>query len=297
VPPHYDYTTVGHVTADVLADGSRRAGGGAFYSALQAARLGMRTLVITQGVSAEIEELLAPHSDELELDVRPASQTTMFENSGLGSRRRQRVLAWAGPIAPPVHADTSILHFAPVARETPARWRGAVEFVGLTAQGLVREWAAPGAEVKHVPLLARQLPERCDAIAIGEVERASCAWLIAAVEGRGEGQAPGAGKDSAAARFSNALLAITAEADPTSLQLPGREPLQLEVPHVERIVDDLGAGDVFAAAFFIALREGRSPLDAATFGNAAAAVRIAGAGAGAIGRRDAIEARLGGLAA
>ena len=45
----FDYATVGHVTVDVLPDGSRRAGGAAFYSALQAARLGLRTLVITRG--------------------------------------------------------------------------------------------------------------------------------------------------------------------------------------------------------------------------------------------------------
>jgi len=36
----FDYTAVGHVTIDVMPDGSRRPGGGAFYAALQAARLG-----------------------------------------------------------------------------------------------------------------------------------------------------------------------------------------------------------------------------------------------------------------
>ena len=36
------YVTVGHVTIDVLPDGERRPGGTAFYSALQAARLGLR---------------------------------------------------------------------------------------------------------------------------------------------------------------------------------------------------------------------------------------------------------------
>jgi sugar/nucleoside kinase (ribokinase family) len=56
--------------------------------------------------------------------------------------------------------------------------------------------------------------------------------------------------------------------------------------------DDLGAGDVFAAAFFVALHEGLSPERAAAFGNAAAAVRIEGVGADAIGDRSAIEARL-----
>jgi sugar/nucleoside kinase (ribokinase family) len=61
---------------------------------------------------------------------------------------------------------------------------------------------------------------------------------------------------------------------------------------LEDAVDDLGAGDVFAAAFFIALSDGRSPLAAASFANAAAAVRMCGTGADAIGGRAAIEARL-----
>ena len=61
------------MTVDVIAtDSSRRPGGGAFYSALQAARLGLRTLILTQGSAPEIEELLGPYSDELELRVIPA---------------------------------------------------------------------------------------------------------------------------------------------------------------------------------------------------------------------------------
>jgi sugar/nucleoside kinase (ribokinase family) len=66
----------------------------------------------------------------------------------------------------------------------------------------------------------------------------------------------------------------------------------VEVPHLDRPGDDIGAGDVFAAAFFIALAEGRPPALAADFANAAAAVRMSGAGARAIGDRAAIEARL-----
>jgi sugar/nucleoside kinase (ribokinase family) len=67
---------------------------------------------------------------------------------------------------------------------------------------------------------------------------------------------------------------------------------RVRVPAIEDFRDDVGAGDVFAAAFFIALREGRTPRAAAAFANAAAAVRIAGAGADAIGDRTAVEARL-----
>jgi sugar/nucleoside kinase (ribokinase family) len=66
----------------------------------------------------------------------------------------------------------------------------------------------------------------------------------------------------------------------------------VEVPATGNPRDDLGAGDVFAAAFFVALFEGQDPAHAASFANAAAAIRIQGPGPGAIGDRAAIEARL-----
>ena len=296
--------TVGHVTIDVIAaDGSRRPGGGAFYSALQAARLGLRALIVTQGVPSEIEALLAPYRDELELRIFPAPATTTFATSWSGGQRSQRLLAWAGPIAGPIEVDTGILHFAPVARETPATCFDAhpphAGFVGLTPQGLARTWgpragaaydaeahegAAEGGEVggeiRSAPLpsdrdsLDAILPHDCNAVVISEQERAACAPLLAAAAAGG------------------AVLAVTAGPGATSVELPGGEITRVQAPEVAAPRDDLGAGDVFAAAFFVALHEGLSPERAAAFGNAAAAVRIEGVGADAIGDRSAIEARL-----
>ena len=142
--------TVGHVTADVIAaDASRRPGGGAFYSALQAARLGLRALIVTQGSPPEIEALLAPYRDELELRILPAPATTTFATSWPGGQRHQRVLAWAGPMPGPIEVDTRILHFAPVARETPAAWHGRADFVGLTPQGLARRLGCAAPETPY----------------------------------------------------------------------------------------------------------------------------------------------------
>jgi sugar/nucleoside kinase (ribokinase family) len=275
---HFDYTTIGHVTIDLLDDGSRRAGGAAFYSALQAARLGLRTAIVTSGVAAEIEELIEPYREELELRILPATETTTLRTFGssAGSPRRQRLFVWAGPIAQDLAVDTSILHLAPVARESPTCWRGRAAFVGLTPQGLVREWDGQGGEIaigepmRSLALLAG----RCDAIVLSEHERASCASVLEAAVAGG------------------ALVAVTAGAGPTTILTPGCASVELEVPKVEQPVDDLGAGDVFAAAFFVALTEGQSPLEAAGFANAAAAVRMQGVGAGAVGERAAIEARL-----
>ena len=297
--------TVGHVTVDVIAaDASRRPGGGAFYSALQAARLGLRALIVTQGSPTELEALLEPYRDELELCIVPAPATTTFATSWPGGQRLQHVLAWAGPIAGPVEVDTRILHFAPVARETPAAWRGRAGFVGLTPQGLARTWGPPsgetdnghahrsaavraeasdgqaGGELRSAPLpndrdsLDALLPHPCNAVVISEQERTACAPLLAAAAATG------------------AVIAVTAGPGATSVELPGGEITQVQAPAVAAPRDDLGAGDVFAAAFFVALHEGLSPVRAAAFGNAAAAVRIEGIGADAVGDRRAIEARI-----
>ncbi len=295
--PHYDYTTVGHVTIDVLDDEpiekegpsspafgrlrhplGRRLGGTAFYSALQAARLGLRALILTRGVPAEIEQLLAPHRDELDLRVAPAEHTTTLQTVGEGLARHQRLLAWAGPIEGPIEIDTAILHIAPVARETSRACFDAnpphAEFVGLTPQGLVRAWDAAG-EIALGPLRPELLPGRCDAWVLSERERECCAEPVARAAAAG------------------AVVAVTAGAHPTELLLPDGELLHVPVPPIAAPVEDLGAGDVFAAAFFIALHEGLPPARAAAFANAAAAVRLAGVGPSAIGDRHAITARLG----
>ena len=318
---NFDYVTVGHVTADVIAaDSSRRPGGGAFYSALQAARLGLRTLILTQGAAPEIEALLEPYRAELAVRILPAAATTTLRTSWSGTHRTQRLLAWAGPIAEAVTAvDTQILHFAPVARETPAVWRGHADFVGLTPQGLVRKWDRrdetdgrsdreagggtrgetsgdmgggmagetsgnigneAGAEIFPAPLPADRrslealLPRGCSAVVISEQERAACAPLLVAAMAKG------------------ATIAITAGPGATTVRTPGGESTRIQTPPVASPREDLGAGDVFAAAFFVALHEGLAPERAAAFANAAASIRIEGIGADSIGDRGAIEVRL-----
>lgn len=302
--PSYDYVAVGHVTVNLLhdADGRQRRqpGGGAFYSALQAARLGLRTLIVTQGKPAEIEALLDPFRSELDLQVIPAKHTTTLSTRGAGAGRSQRLLAWAGPIVEGLTLDTGILHLAPVARETPLEWHGRADFVGITPQGLVRGWEhgegiplvrldtgallgdAPmslgreetlAGDITPVELDPGTLPAHFDAAVISEHERGSCHALFAL------------------ARACGACVAVTAGSRPATVHLPdaaGGSVVQTGLPHRVSSREDIGAGDVFAAAFFVALKEGRSPLEAATFGNAAAAVRIAGTGAGAIGARAAI---------
>jgi sugar/nucleoside kinase (ribokinase family) len=294
----YDYIAVGHVTRDVIEDRPGGAvgqpGGGAFYSGLQAARLGLRTLILTQGVPAEIEQLLEPFRDEVELRVLAAEHTTTLSTRGAGSQRSQRLLAWAGPMRELPALDARILHLAPVARETPRLWTGTARFVGITPQGLVRHWEegegvplvqldagsllgdiplAPGGQealagdISPVRLDPSSLPEHFDAAVISEHEFEGCHALFAA------------------ARRCGAYVAVTAGSRPATVHLPpetGASVVQTAQPPPVKPRDDLGAGDVFAAAFFVALSAGRTPLEAGTLANAAAAARIAGVGPGAI---------------
>ena len=145
----FDYTTVGHVTADVMADGSRRPGGSAFYSALQASRLGRRALILTRGVPEELEELLAPYRDEFELEVLEAPHTTTLETRGEGRSAHAADARLGGRDRRGVAIDTAILHLAPVARETGARWRGRARF---------RRADAAGARAQAGPSRARASP-------------------------------------------------------------------------------------------------------------------------------------------
>ncbi len=280
ITAQYDYVAVGHVSIDVLLDDVgrrgaprsesplRQPGGGALYSGLQAARLGLRTLIVTRGDPDQLRALLSPFAGELELRIASDSHTTTLETTGAGHRRRQRVRAWAGSIdAEQIPARSSILHLAPIARETPSRWRGEAGLVGLTPQGLARRWDPETGEIALVPLAASALPGRCNAIAFSEAERESCRALF----DRG------------------AIVAVTAGAGATEVHLRDGEVVHVPPVAIPHAQDDLGAGDVFAAAFFVALREGRAPAQAAAFGNAAAAVRIGGKGPQAIGDRTAIE--------
>jgi hypothetical protein len=254
---------------------------------MQASRLGLRVGVLTAGVPGELERLLEPYAGELEVEVIPAPATTTLATSGSGHSRLQRVLRWAGPLPEGIALDADILHLAPVARELPELVGGAHGFIGLTPQGLVRRWRKPsctlelgspsvgagGADRSAAAALA--LARRCDALVLGAPERGACSELIEAT------------------CASGGLVAVTDGPRPALLLGPGGSRVVVEVPQPPVVRDDLGAGDVYAAALFIALAAGEPPERAAAVANAAAALRIAGHGAGAIAHAQALEQRLG----
>jgi hypothetical protein len=263
----HNYVVVGHVVVDVEeGTGTRSPGGTALYSGLQAARLGCRTLVITAGDPDELQGLLAPYASEFDLIVQPRASTTTFLTSGLGLERTQRRTEWAGEIEDPGLIASPIVHIAPVAHETRAIRTGSGTFVGVTPQGLIRRWDADGAPA-YVALDPALMPSRFDALVLDVLERTYCASVV----------------DAAAT--AGIAVAVTAGADGVELVKDGT---RLPAIELVTVAEDLGAGDVFSAVFFIALHEGHGPIAAAQLGQQAAAIRLAGRGPGAVAPREQI---------
>lgn len=271
----YDYVAVGHVTVDIMPDGERRAGGTVLYGALQAARLGLRALILTRGVPAEVRELLAPYANEVEVEVQRAPATTTLQTSRADGTRRQRVLAWAGAMERPRAPAARVVHLAPVAAELRGPVAAGGAFVGLTPQGLVRAWPGPAREIVMVAPAPEvcEVARGCGALVLSEHERAACAEMISTTVAAG------------------GVVAVTAAHEPTEL-LTAQGTTPAPVAEVERPVDDLGAGDVYASVFFLELAGGAQPAQAARWAAAAAALRMLGSGPGAIADGAAIAARL-----
>ena len=248
-----EYVAVGHVTLDTIEGGGRQPGGSVLYAALLAARLGLDAAIVTSGHVGELADLLAPIGDEIRVLVAPSAAVTTLHTAGTGTERSQSVLAHAGPV-PMVHARGRVVHIAPVAREVGVDWcSGCTGFIGLTPQGILRRWGDDGRVVLHEP--PDLAAAAADAIVISEVEEFYCRPLFEDADRR-------------------PLVVVTREDRPATAWEWGAP---RDVPPVQVFARaDLGAGDVFAAALFIARTETDDVGAAVRFAHAAAAARLVG---------------------
>ena len=180
-----------------------------------------------------------PYEGELELRVSPPEQTTTLETAGRGSRSPPAP-GWLGRgdhAGARSRTPRSCTWLRWRARSLPAPWPAGQGVRGLTPQGLVRRWAGPGIRGRAGPATPEQeaLGGAAIAMVLSAEERDSCAGLIATGLGAG------------------AVVAVTAGAAGGQLLLPDGRELPIGGPRVSDPSDDLGAGDVFAAALFVEL--------------------------------------------
>lgn len=270
-----DFLAVGHVTVD-RTRGSSRLGGAAAYASLTAARLGLAAGAVTS-VGADF----AFWSDLAEVEVHyvEAPHTTTFENLYESGERRQRILGEASPLSDatlaPVRGrlvDDAAVLYCPVVHELrcPLAPLSPGGFSAVAPQGYFRRWDAEGfVESADWPDASACLC-RVDVVSMSEKDHIA--------------------PEALAEEFGGTAFAITKGASGVRLYSRG-EVYDLPAFSVEE-VDPTGAGDVFAAALVIALREKRSVPQAARFACCAASFAVEGSGTTGIAGRAEVERRL-----
>lgn len=278
-----EYLVIGHICADLLPDGSAVLGGTALYSALAAAALGQRVAVLTRGrfgthVAGIDIPSLDQYADKISIIVQDAEWPTCFVNEYVGARRTQTLPRWAGPIdlrGLPAHwRSARTIHLGPIAQEIDVRQTGALTptFLGVTPQGWMRDWprATGGRVSMHHLRLPAELMSRIDGLVVNDEE-----FVYA--------------RDSIEQVGTNGFGIVTLGVG--GAQMWYGDPRPVTVPAYDLpVVDPTGAGDVFAAAFFVEVTNPRStPERALAFANAAAGLSLDAVGSSGVRSRRVVQ--------
>nr|MBC7244894.1 ribokinase [Chloroflexota bacterium] len=270
-----DFLAIGHVTKDLLPDGSYSIGGTASYAALTAQRLGLSVAVLT---SAPPDLDLSNALRDMALHIVPSQVATTFENIYEGQKRRQFVHGIASPLRaahlPLDWRQAPIVLLCPLVRELGLDWlgvfRGAI--VGVTPQGWMRQWDEHG-QVRVRPWVeADSILPNVEVLVYSEEDVAG---------------------DEAAVRHYAELAKIAVVTRGWRGATVFYNGIVRDFPAFQaKEVDPTGAGDVFAAAFLVRLKETGDPYQAAHFANCVASFSIEGLGTTTIPTRQQVEERL-----
>ena len=252
----FDYLVIGHVTRDVTPVGVM-AGGTVAYAGSTAHVLGSRTAAITSaGPDFNVQGALP----DIRVHCVPSNQTTTFENRYDDGHRNQHLYQRAAPLkarhVPTGWQRTPIVHLGPVVGEIDEEiiHHFSNSLVGLTPQGWLRGWDEEGAVFARRWQEAREVLPLAAAVVVSDEDFPDDAVL----------------EDF---RRWARLLALTHGAGGCTIYF-GDESRHFPAPSVPE-QDLTGAGDVFAAAFFIRLYQTKgNPWEAAVFANEIAAQSV-----------------------
>lgn len=265
-----DYLVIGHVAHDLTPEGPRL-GGTAAYSALTAYAFGLQVGVVT---AAGPETSLAA-LDGIPVVSLDSLNSTTFENMYHEHTRVQYLRARAGRIdfknVPESWQRSPILHLGPIADELDAvpPESFSPSLLGLTPQGWMRQWDAENRVSPRVWKDAEPALQKADAVVISREDVNGDDELIEHMA------------------HQTRVLAVTEGAAGSVLYWHG-DRRRFRAPDI-REVDPTGAGDIFAAAFFIRLFKTRDPWEAARFATLLASRSVARVGLDGIPTAQEIE--------
>lgn len=276
MPTSPDFVAIGHVTKDLLPGGTYSLGGTATYASLAALRLGASVAVFTS-VPADLD--LGPALAGVTVQRVASPHAATFENIYHGPHRKQYIHDTALPLhprdLPAIWRQAAIVLLCPIAGELGLDWMGTFRhsIVGVTPQGWMRRWNASGL-ISHQPWHeAEQILPRVDV-------------LVFSREDVG-------GDDELVQQYARlARIAAVTEGPLGVTVYWNGQPRHFPAYRAAAEVDPTGAGDVFAAAFLLRLKETNDPYQAAPFANSAASFAIEGPGTTTLATRTQVELRL-----
>ena len=241
-----DYLVIGHAAHDLTPEGPRL-GGTVAYSALTARALGLRVGVVTaSGPETSLEAL-----NGIPVIALESPKSTTFENIYTEHGRVQYLRAQASRInfmnVPEIWRRASIIHLGPIANEMDEILPEGFfpDLLGLTPQGWMRQWDSEARVSRTEWVNADAALVRAGAVVISREDVNDDDELIEHMA------------------HETRILAVTEDAAGAVLYWNG-DRRRFRAPKVKE-VDATGAGDVFAAAFFVRLLNTRDPWEATRF--------------------------------
>ena len=241
-----DYLVVGHVTADLTPNGIRL-GGTVAFSGLTAQALGLRTGIIT----ACSPELNTTRIEPLLLFTKNSAQSTTFENISDGTQRVQYLYHLAEQLTvediPQLDPPPDIIHLGPVANEMD--WEILHRFPNslkcLTPQGWMRATDSERrVHYRHWENFEHILSQ-ADVAVISQEDVLKDENLIA--------------------EMASAVPVFAVTENYRGARIYWHNDVRFfKAPEV-KYVDDTGAGDIFATAFFYRYFFTKDPWEAGRF--------------------------------
>jgi len=260
------YLAIGHIARDLTPEGPKL-GGTVSFSALTARAMGYTPGIVTAcGPEAPLSALAG-----VPLHAKDSAVCTTFENTYNQGTRTQYLRGRAALLAiddvPTEWLRAPIVHIAPLDSELEPEILSAFDgaFIGLTPQGWFREWDESGR------VRARRWPSDADWERTAPLFARADAIVFSIEDVGGDWQLV-----ERWARVAR-VLAVTRGREGCTIFRRGLGARDFAaVPQAE--VDPTGAGDVFAAAFFVHCYETMDPHAAAVVANHIAGASVTRAG-------------------
>jgi len=247
-----DYLIIGHITQDITPNGLV-IGGTASYASLTAKAFGIKVGIVTScRRDLDLRQL-----DGINIIQKDSPFTSTFENIYTPAGRIQHVHHVADQISlddiPPAWRNTPIVHLGPIAREISPEIAASFpnSLLGVTPQGWLREWDEEGnvafcnwPDAESVLLHAN--------IAVMSIEDVR-------------------GDEEVVCEFASILPILVVTEGAKGCRVYWNGDVRNFRPPLEKEIDPVGAGDIFATSFFIRFNATKDPWESARFATLVAA--------------------------